>query len=826
MAGVAAAADDPLLWPEPQRAFLQDGPGLLLSEEQRAAFAGLDAAGRERFIEDFFRDPLPETPANELREGIERRSRAAAREFSSPRDTRWQLAFLAGPPAARQVIDCAAAFRPMEIWTYAEGAAAREMILYQPTSGEPFRLWLPIDSKRALYTSEMEYWLDQWVAIKAKGKRIDHRFCPDAEKVDRITGVDGLQAIPVMYKSRDFRWVPPQDRAALLAAPAELATWAREAAATPLPPEPSPLEVGSVDLDFPRRQGQRLVARALLSLPSAAGMQVQEENGKPHVRLLVEGVLEYDGRVFEELRVRYQVAPPAEGAPAALLLEAPLRPGQSFLLRAKITDEASGAQARVTRGFLIPDKPVSLLPAAVTAIASQGERARAQRVTGPDTLLLLPPPEDVVLGVWRAETVVTGGRITRAVFLVDGEPQLSRTRPPFSAELRLADFPREQVVRVEGYDEAGELVAADQVVLNQARGGFRVLITDPPRGSRTSGTIQARAEVVVPEERTLEAVEFRVNDVTVATLTSPPWRHAIEVPAGGDIAFLSVVARLDDGTQAEELRFLRAPANLEEVEVNVVELFATVLDSSGHPQSGLTAADFELLEGGKRQEIARFERVENLPLHLGIVIDTSFSMASSLTEAQSAAAGFLQNLITPKDRCFALGFANRPELLMPPVDDVAAVALSLEGLRAFGRTALHDAVITGLYYFRGQRSQRALVLLTDGDDTGSSTSWEDVLAYARRSGAAIYTIGLGVSGLDRTARGKLSELAEVSGGRSFFIGRAEELSGVYDQIEDELRSRYFLAYNSGRPAEENGFRPIEVKVKRGLRVRTSRAYAP
>ncbi|HSN89093.1 MAG TPA: VWA domain-containing protein, partial [Thermoanaerobaculia bacterium] len=220
------------------------------------------------------------------------------------------------------------------------------------------------------------------------------------------------------------------------------------------------------------------------------------------------------------------------------------------------------------------------------------------------------------------------------------------------------------------------------------------------------------------------------------------------------------------------------------------------------------------------------EQVENLPLNLGVAIDTSFSMASSLDEAHRAAAGFLRAVATPKDRCFALAFATRPALLIPPVDDVEAVALSLEEMRALGRTALHDAIITSLYYFRGQRGQRALVLLTDGDDTGSSTSWEDALEYARRSGVAIYTIGLDIPELKRGPRGKLSELAQVSGGRAFFIDRAEELSGVYEQIEDELRSRYFLTYNSGLRADENGFRKIEVKVKRGFKARTGRGYYP
>jgi VWFA-related protein len=251
-----------------------------------------------------------------------------------------------------------------------------------------------------------------------------------------------------------------------------------------------------------------------------------------------------------------------------------------------------------------------------------------------------------------------------------------------------------------------------------------------------------------------------------------------------------------------------------------------VTEGSGRPVKGLAAADFEILEKGKRQELSKFELVENLPLTLGLVIDTSASMASSLDEAQRAAAGFLKNLLTPKDRSFAVGFASRPYLLMPPTDDAEAVAQSLEGLRSIGATALHDALITGLYYFRATRGQRALVLLSDGDDTASNAAWKDALEYARKSGVAVYVIGLGGSvGLD--VRNKLGNLAEATGGRTFYIGRAEELSAVYDQIEEELRSRYLLAYDSDQPAGDEGYRDVEVRVKkRGLKARASRGYYP
>ncbi|HEV7508197.1 MAG TPA: VWA domain-containing protein [Thermoanaerobaculia bacterium] len=837
------ASSEPVLWPEAQRAFFQDGPGLLLTLDQQETFLSLDEAGRDAFIGEMLgRDPVPGTPANELVEGIARRRRLVASEPQTllPLDARAELLFLRGRPAERLVLDCAAIFKPMEIWSYpGDDGTPRDLVLYRPSSGEPFILWLPIDSKRALYSNEAEYWLDQAEAEGHRVKRIDRFFCHDSDRVDKATGMDGIQRKQsgTMAVSRwdlrgrsedtiqDFRWALPRERAAFLAAPADLATWAHAAVATPLPPAPVALKPGDVSLDFPYWQGQRLTARVLIPLPSTAGMATVQVDGKPRVRLALDGVLDSGGAVFETFRLRYQVPPPGEGSPA-LVFERALRPGQSFVLRLRLRDETSGAVATVARGFRVPAAIQTLLPAAATAGAVGGETVSAgiAGVVGSDTLLLLPAPAEVVLNTWEAQTVVTGSRIAKVVFLVDGQAQLSRTKPPYAADLRLATFPREQVVRAEGYDAGGALVAWDQVVLNQARGGFRVLITDPRRGTRSSGKVLAHAEVVVPEDHKVAEVEFRVNDRKVASLSQAPWQTEVQVPEE-DLAWVSVVAVLDDGTRAEDVRFLRAPANLSEMEVDLVELYATVLDLGGHPIQGLPATDFEVREGGRPQKLTRFEQVGNLPLSLGIAIDTSFSMASSLSEAHRAAAGFVKHLVTPRDRCFTLSFSSRPVLLMPPVDDAEAVGLSLEGLKAYGRTALYDAVLASLYYFRAQHGQRALVILTDGADTFSHASWEDALGYARRSGVAIYTIGLGLKTFERSAKNKLIELADVTGGRAFFIDKADELTSAYSQIEAELRSRYYLAYQSDRPADKDGFREIDVHTRKG-KARVSRGVYP
>jgi VWFA-related protein len=826
-------ASDPTLWPEAERSFFQDGPGLLLTAEQRTALLGLDAAARARWIQEFLdKDPIPGTPANELREGIARRQRLAEDQFLSPRDVRAQLLFLNGAPHDRLVVDCGAVFTPLEIWTYQRGEGPdgkpleKQALVYSPGVGEAYRLWLPSDSKRALYTPLMEYWLEQWEEQQGKAflaVRFDLQNCKQAKNVDEATGVPGLTGAHAGRRAR----VRPKDATPLLAPPADLAVWAQEAAATELPPLAPELTVASAELRFPAQDGQRIVARTLIRLPSDAGFQVaKEEDDKkpPAVHLTVEGLVEQDGKPFDDFRMRFQLPVPKAGEPLVLAIDRPLRPQEEFVMRLKVRDDTSGAEARIFRGFRVPAEP-ALEPMA--AGAAQGELVPVRTAAGADSLLLLPPSEDIVMGLWRAEAIATGERIQKVTFLVDGKPQLTTSRRPFSAEVRLEQFPTEQTVRAEGYDADGKLVAADEVILNQPRGSFNVRIVSPGKGTKVqTKTTRARAEVVVPDGRRIQSVEFRVNDAPVASLKTPPWEAEVAVPAE-DLVYLTVVATLDDGTRAEATRYLRSPQFASEVEVNLVEMYVAVTDRAGNLVTDLQQSDFEVYEAGKQQEIVRFELVQNLPLTVGILIDTSGSMAGSLVDTVKAASGFLESVMTPRDKAFAISFARRPSLLMPPTDDVGAVVQAIEGVQAVGETALHDALVHSLYYFRGVQGQRALVLLSDGDDNASYIKYKDALEYAGRSGVAIYAIGLNLPPFEASVRAKLEELTKVTGGRVFFTHNPQDLAGIYKQIETELRSRYLVAYNSAEVNAPSGFRPVEIKLKKGgLKARTARGYYP
>lgn len=830
--GFPVAAATPTL-SDDQRSFFLEGAGWLLPDEERDAVLAKDEVARAEFISNFAEHIG--VSREDWSGALTRRHQLARGEFLSPLDIRYRLLFVNGPPTERLVVDCGQVFVPMEIWSWRPAGTKEDddreaVVVYQSSPSLPWRLWLPFDGKRLLYIDDMGYLMDQWYEGNGRlfrAQRFDLQLCKKAFRVDWVTGVRG---------TRDPR--PDRPTANLyrrfLAPQKGLAAWVQEALATPLPETPT-LPIEGLTVQFPRRQNQRLVTRFTVNVPpeanlaSTAATSDTSEPGPLEHRLVIQGVIEQGGRIFENFRVRFLSPVPEAPLRRALVTERSLRPGERFVVRLDVKDEISGARAFLDRSFLVPLTPEAVVepPVPEEALFAIEDALQATRVPGADSLLLVPPTEDVILAVWRAQALVSGERIVKVAFLVDGKTQLTDTTLPFETEVRLAQYPVEQVIRAEGYDAAGELVAADEVVINQPRGAFRVRITEPRRGKKVTGTVLATAEVIVPPERRIASVSFEVDGKTLETLSKPPWQAQITVPSVGDFSYLAVRAQLDDGLTAEDTRILRAPEGglQDEVEVELVELYAAVTDRQNRPVRDLKQEAFRITELGKTHTIQKFERVENLPLTVGIALDTSGSMAESIAEAQKAAKNFLASVLEPQDRSFAVAFSTEPSLLMAPTDDAEAVSQAIERTKAYGNTALYDAVVTSLYYFRGVPGQRALVVLSDGADTNSHFAYREALEFARRSGVAIYTIALKVSRLDTGARGKLTEMAEETGGRSFFVNDAAELSEVYGEIEQELRTRYFLAFSPDLPGDTpSGYRPIEVTVTGGYKVRTARGY--
>ena len=153
--------------------------------------------------------------------------------------------------------------------------------------------------------------------------------------------------------------------------------------------------------------------------------------------------------------------------------------------------------------------------------------------------------------------------------------------------------------------------------------------------------------------------------------------------------------------------------------------------------------------------------------------------------------------------------------------------LPVAGLTAEGNTAFYDSLIFTLHYFGGLKGKRALIILTDGIDEGSRYGFQDALEYARRSGVAIYTIGIDIGTKEADARMKMERLASETGGRHFFIEQAGDLKRVYAEVEADLRTQYLLTYQSASEGKGKKYRTVEVEVKRpGLKAKTLKGYYP
>lgn len=266
--------------------------------------------------------------------------------------------------------------------------------------------------------------------------------------------------------------------------------------------------------------------------------------------------------------------------------------------------------------------------------------------------------------------------------------------------------------------------------------------------------------------------------------------------------------------------------------VDVVSLNVTVTDGQERFVTDLTQDDFLLYEDGVLQETTYFSR-RQLPIALALLIDTSASMDERMTTAQGAAIGFSRRL-RPEDLAEIIDFDSRVEILQPFTNSVDALEEAIRLTSAGGSTSLYNALYISLRELKKAPlrvedvRREAIIVLSDGEDTSSLVSFEEVLDLAHRSETAIYSIGLKAdeegSGF-READFVLRELAQETGGRAFFPGQVEDLAGIYEQISDELSSQYSLGYVSANPLQNGQWRRIVVQMKRENTIaRTKQGY--
>ncbi len=286
------------------------------------------------------------------------------------------------------------------------------------------------------------------------------------------------------------------------------------------------------------------------------------------------------------------------------------------------------------------------------------------------------------------------------------------------------------------------------------------------------------------------------------------------------------------------------------VEVNVVNIMCSVRDNRGALVPSLGKEDFQVSEEGKPQEIRYFERETNLPLTLGLLVDVSASQKMLIETERRAAERFFSSVLRQKDLAFLMSFGAEAELIQDFTGSVVLLRDGLDGLKLSvppmsptsspvptvykpRGTILFDSVYSAATEkLRSEVGRKAVVVITDGVDTGSRVKLASAIEAAQKADMIIYSIyyvdpgAYGGSGFGYApSNGDLRRMSEETGGRMFEVNRRNTLDDIFRQIQEEMRSQYAIGYVSTNSAADGSYRRVDIRAKQnGFKVQARKGY--
>ena len=364
---------------------------------------------------------------------------------------------------------------------------------------------------------------------------------------------------------------------------------------------------------------------------------------------------------------------------------------------------------------------------------------------------------------------------------------------------------------------------------------IEVTITSPTGEHAVFDRVEIAAEVQADEP--VDKVEFFLNGRRVATATRPPYRVWIDVGEENLQRHFTVIAIGASGAR------VGAAVSTPAVQIDLVvdaplqQLYATAV-LEDRPVLDLGREDFRVFDSGVEQDIVTFERGD-LPMTIALLVDVSESMrGEQLDVALDAARGFLSRL-TPLDETLVMIFSDRTHQVTTSSSEIEGLAASLEGLQSGGGTSLNDHLYLALRLLDDRQGRPVIIVLSDGADTLSYLTMEEVLWKAHRSNAVIYRIHLQPSGIRSVPLatawrstedhadevGGLEQAVEDSGGRVTALPRLEDLEQALDDVLTELRQQYVVGYYPTDPKHDGTWRPVRVEVSRPeVEIRTRAGY--
>ena len=359
----------------------------------------------------------------------------------------------------------------------------------------------------------------------------------------------------------------------------------------------------------------------------------------------------------------------------------------------------------------------------------------------------------------------------------------------------------------------------------KSRRGFSIAITNPVMNDFRYGRSQIEAEVKASDPSATEKVEFYVDDKLIFIDTETPYRCVFDFGTEPRSWVIKATAFHREGLTVTDQVILRKVVINYAVQVNRVILYSTAISQKDNKKYvlDLKKSDMVLEEDGVKQEIIDFYREER-PVTLAVVSDSSGSMQAAMPIVHTAASRFIDTL-GAEDKALVLDFDDKVYLLQDVTSDKKELRTALTSTNALGGTALYDALYASYRKLKNIDGRKAIILLSDGDDTASKFSFRRVLDEAKINDILIYSIGLGTGFMDVDLRRVLKSLAEETGGHAYFPDKPEELEAVYKEISTELKSQYYATYEPQNTTWDGRWRKIRLTAPgRDVEMRTRSGY--
>ncbi len=356
----------------------------------------------------------------------------------------------------------------------------------------------------------------------------------------------------------------------------------------------------------------------------------------------------------------------------------------------------------------------------------------------------------------------------------------------------------------------------------QRRRDFSIRVTEPMDQGLVFGKTRLAAEVKIKDLDLIDRVEFSVGDEIVFVDREPPFECFHDFGEASRSWIVRAVAYHKEEVSVSDAVITRKLSFAAIERVNRVILWVSATDKKGNFLLDLEQDGFTVKEDGTEQEILDFFH-EDRPINMAILIDTSGSMKDRLEEVHKAASSFVETL-REQDRAMIIDFDDKVFLIQDLTADHEALKEAVTSTEAIGGTAIYDALHAAYRKLATIEGRKVIVLLSDGADSASQFSFDRVAEEAKARNVMIYPIGLGGGQGGAPRKGVLKEFADVTGGKFYFVTKAEDLAGVYERIAEELRKQFFIAYSTNNEEWDGRWIEIQVEHDGPIKIRARRGY--